>query len=244
MNISCDCIMDLLPLYHDGVCSEASKKLIEAHLEECAACKGMLDKMKDTTVDKQLEHERIDVVERHAKKVKKRILFRGIGIAVIAVAVTFSIFWYAVYHNTPIAYSEGIVRVEETTIEKYLDNGSTTPVLELQIAITKNYSRTFHENRLITVNGVETEILYLCCTETLSTKLRPTQDGIFSYQKFSGLDKESFGFDYVDSPPIPLEIYYITVSKISNLEKISSMSDEDFYTQRMNGVLLWSGILE
>ena len=35
MKISCDMIQDLLPLYHDGVCSEESKKIIEEHLQIC-----------------------------------------------------------------------------------------------------------------------------------------------------------------------------------------------------------------
>ena len=35
MKLSCDVINDLLPLYHDEVCSEATKKIVEEHLKEC-----------------------------------------------------------------------------------------------------------------------------------------------------------------------------------------------------------------
>ncbi len=35
MNISCEIIKDLLPLYHDGVCSVDSTKAVEEHLEHC-----------------------------------------------------------------------------------------------------------------------------------------------------------------------------------------------------------------
>lgn len=38
-NLPCGVIKDLLPLYHDGVCSEESRKLVEEHLAECPACK-------------------------------------------------------------------------------------------------------------------------------------------------------------------------------------------------------------
>ena len=31
MKYPCSLIQDLLPLYHDGVCSEESNKIIEAH---------------------------------------------------------------------------------------------------------------------------------------------------------------------------------------------------------------------
>jgi len=35
MRITCEIIKDLLPLYHDNVCSEDSRKLIEEHLLTC-----------------------------------------------------------------------------------------------------------------------------------------------------------------------------------------------------------------
>ena len=39
MKYPCSLIQDLLPLYHDGVCSEESSKIIEGHLSECFSCK-------------------------------------------------------------------------------------------------------------------------------------------------------------------------------------------------------------
>ncbi len=39
MKYPCGIIQDLLPLYHDGVCSQESRQIIEAHLEECSDCK-------------------------------------------------------------------------------------------------------------------------------------------------------------------------------------------------------------
>lgn len=40
-----DIIFDLLPLYHDGVCSDASRAAVEEHLKECAACREALAEM-------------------------------------------------------------------------------------------------------------------------------------------------------------------------------------------------------
>ncbi|MDF2858702.1 MAG: hypothetical protein K0Q87_4553 [Neobacillus sp.] len=45
MNISCDIIRDLLPLYHDKVCSEKSRKLVEEHLTSCNNCKLELEQI-------------------------------------------------------------------------------------------------------------------------------------------------------------------------------------------------------
>jgi len=81
MNTSCEIIMDLLPLYHDGVCNSASKKLIEQHLEECTTCKNTFEKMKDHTIDNLLKQERNSVVGHRAKSTQKRTVLLGIGIA-------------------------------------------------------------------------------------------------------------------------------------------------------------------
>ena len=39
MKTSCNVIKDLLPLYHDGVCSRESRELVEEHLKECEECR-------------------------------------------------------------------------------------------------------------------------------------------------------------------------------------------------------------
>jgi len=90
-NISCDIITDLLPLYHDGVCNEASKKLVEDHLTACPTCAAMLAKLKDNTLDTRLTAERQDVVSHHTRAVKRKSLIVGIsigGVLLIPVLIT------------------------------------------------------------------------------------------------------------------------------------------------------------
>ena len=41
--LSCDIVRDLLPLYADNICSEASRKEIEEHIKICASCKAELE---------------------------------------------------------------------------------------------------------------------------------------------------------------------------------------------------------
>lgn len=45
--VFCDIINDILPLYYDNVCSDASKKMVEEHLQECHNCKMELEKLQD-----------------------------------------------------------------------------------------------------------------------------------------------------------------------------------------------------
>ena len=40
-----DIIFDLLPLYHDGVCSAASRAAVEEHLKACGTCREALLEM-------------------------------------------------------------------------------------------------------------------------------------------------------------------------------------------------------
>lgn len=46
MKLDCEVIRDLLPLYHDGVCSMKSRQMIEEHLLECEACRKELEEIK------------------------------------------------------------------------------------------------------------------------------------------------------------------------------------------------------
>lgn len=42
MKLPCEMVQDLLPLYHDGVCSEVSRTLVREHLTDCEGCSKML----------------------------------------------------------------------------------------------------------------------------------------------------------------------------------------------------------
>jgi len=46
MKHECEVILDLLPLYHDGVCSEKSREMVDEHLKECEACRKALDEIR------------------------------------------------------------------------------------------------------------------------------------------------------------------------------------------------------
>jgi hypothetical protein len=80
MKHSCDLVKDLLPLYHDDVCSAGSKQIVEEHLEECAECGALLEKIKNETYDKRLTKERENVVGRHTVAVKRKSMVAGVSI--------------------------------------------------------------------------------------------------------------------------------------------------------------------
>jgi len=71
----CDTIRDLLPLYADGLTSQASKLLIEEHIQVCKECQAMLEQMcahmETAPVDVELEHV---IKAIHKRKKRKRVI--------------------------------------------------------------------------------------------------------------------------------------------------------------------------
>lgn len=86
MHMTCEVIRDLLPLYHDGVCSNASKSLVEEHLKSCIACRKELDVIGRELRIPHIKPERersLKAVSSAWKKGKKRSFIKGIIIAVL-----------------------------------------------------------------------------------------------------------------------------------------------------------------
>jgi len=80
MKISCEIIRDLLPLYHDGVCSNDSKTLVEDHLAYCDSCRAELEAM-----DKELplSDARQNMHEAEAVKKLSRRWKRGMTVSLL-----------------------------------------------------------------------------------------------------------------------------------------------------------------
>lgn len=72
MKTDCNIIRDLLPLYADDACSDESRELVEEHLQECADCGSMLERLKNSEIEDGLKSEKSDVIEYGARKFKKR----------------------------------------------------------------------------------------------------------------------------------------------------------------------------
>ena len=92
MNISCEIIKDLLPLYHDGVCSNESKAMIEEHLAECDNCKKELDEMDEVLPVKNMKQNLSDAeaVKKLSMKWRKGMfinLLKGVLSTIFIIAV-------------------------------------------------------------------------------------------------------------------------------------------------------------
>ena len=79
----CGIIQDLLPLYYDDVCTPASKELVQRHLEHCVTCRALYEELKDHSVDRVIETESRQVLERHARKERTAAWKAGLVISVL-----------------------------------------------------------------------------------------------------------------------------------------------------------------
>ena len=96
MNLSCDVIQDLLPLYHDGVCSEESKKMVEEHIATCAACKDVLHGLKEETAPDTVDAAGpLDAIGKAWEKSTKKALVKGLLIAFLVCTTLFASFLLA-----------------------------------------------------------------------------------------------------------------------------------------------------
>lgn len=75
--MQCEVIQDLIPLYLDDCCSETSRRLIEEHLEQCAECRKLMQKMgqeiyfEDNETDENIREEKL--FRQSKEMVKKEV---------------------------------------------------------------------------------------------------------------------------------------------------------------------------
>lgn len=82
----CDIVQDLLVLYDDDSCSEASKKMIQEHIKDCKECSNTY-KLLEKQVPSIKEKKEIENGKETIKGIERRITFRN----VIAIAITIGI---------------------------------------------------------------------------------------------------------------------------------------------------------
>lgn len=82
-NIPCEVIQDILPLYHDGICSSASGDLVKDHIKDCQTCSNMLKALDDNSITNKFETEAKDVLKKHKKHEFSKSMLIGIIIAIV-----------------------------------------------------------------------------------------------------------------------------------------------------------------
>ena len=93
MSKQCDIVRDLLPLYVDEACSEASAETVRKHIASCPECHAIFEQMCSEMNEELLKKEKESIVQRREKKEKNKRIKKNIFI----ITATLSIFCIAVY---------------------------------------------------------------------------------------------------------------------------------------------------
>lgn len=120
-DIPCEVIRDILPLYHDRICSEQSRRLVEAHLKTCAGCRQILETLNEEKFEKELQTEAKEILQRHNKKerslaFKTGIFLAGILILPVIIAVILTLPGYSDWKTNAVLIASMLLTAGMTVV--------------------------------------------------------------------------------------------------------------------------------
>ena len=219
MNYPCNLIQDLLPLYHDGVCSKESAEIIENHLSECTVCKECLAALGET--DKLIikpentEHEMKKAASFQA--VKKKMFRKQILIVVLSVVILSALLVAVI----------GVLKNTKQIIV-YDDNISVSMMDDSLIGrLEGNFAYNYQIKRVeITAEGENKSYLFFCLNSTKWDTIT-ANDEIFSEYVQCASDR---GAEQIDG------VFYYT----GDFTDIETKNGEELQKIIDSSVLLWS----
>lgn len=144
IKITCEVASDLLPLYHDEVCSDDSRKLVENHLRDCMNCRSLLKKIEsDCCENQKQEQDKEHLIVGMAGVWKKTVLKSFIKGAVAAVIVLFGLFAVWFLTNWPLVQIppedvKASIEVDGSRFTVSLDTSNPYKVPSPDMAVTED----------------------------------------------------------------------------------------------------------
>lgn len=117
MSKQCKIVEDLLPLYHDGVCSEESREMVDEHLAQCEDCRKSLEQIDGELLSPTEQDSDINLLKSITKKIilsKRKALIKGIVITlslILAIFLYNTILWYAQEYTYYAPFTEGLTQI-------------------------------------------------------------------------------------------------------------------------------------
>jgi len=214
----CNLIQDLLPLYHDVVCSRESSEATEKHLKECPVCREYYETMRDSSplqssADGELElRKAASFVSVKKRLFKKQLLITAVCVILLLSAALLSI--------------TALKQMDQTIA--YSTNLSVTMTDEGLIAQLKGNVWNRGHSKTITLEreGREQTCIFFCLTGTKWDSLITAPDSFTKYT-VCPIEKGAGRIDHV---------YYYT-GDYSGLEQLEADALQNVLT---SSVLLWS----
>ena len=120
--ISCDIIKDILPLYLDGVVSNATKEMVEEHLGSCDSCRKEAEILKQDILlpsTKNIQLSEARVLKKLKSNFRKRNTIILASTVITALLLAGALHSYAVLTKTCIPYDDENISIDEADGKLY-----------------------------------------------------------------------------------------------------------------------------
>lgn len=219
--ITCNTILDILPLYADGVISEDTAEMVQDHLDGCKSCQRALDAMQsDMTLP-------IDLGPSSLRKYRTKRKHRKITIVccsmVGAVLALFAFVYFGVWAGVPIS-SEDVILT--TQFEDFYPSTS-------QDADTLYLNQVWHLN-IRSKDG--RPLIHSAAGTENGQEITVTQ--LFRFKK-DQLDNTDVYMPYPSEYPVADDHDYIVTLKFSDKTIAYSMRDEGLFEPQETAPLTW-----
>jgi len=231
MKNECSIVKDLLPLYHDKVCSDDSKAFIEEHIKNCDNCKAYSNDLKETLdIEYQPSNDEINSVASF-KKLKWKLIKRNILIFLVSIVVVISVLWLNYRNEIPIEYKEGLFDISQT------EDGIITFAFE-----ESDYHCAYNYSKTIVKDGEDINVEFVSFTDTTWTKY--FTNGIPKEPSQFSIGQSCFFEENGVVEEIPSDIDYVYYLKNLNLyfddRSLVKLTDDELVELiEENGIVIW-----
>lgn len=222
----CEMTKDLLPLYADEICGQASREFVEAHLDECEDCRQELaDYRYNTGLPEPGEEKEVFVT--FSKNMKKRNIVKVVVSVVLCLAVIASAAYVLFVPEYVVPYSEDLMEAKipvDEGVDVYVNLDNYKQVRCWDIRDDEGYTD-----------------IYLTVMETNFTRLFKDTDKSDNFWRIGNSNRISWCAQSGVTNPVSGEnpklrnIYYLVMHPDEVLYMTGEISFEDYETH-----LIWT----
>jgi hypothetical protein len=219
----CKIVKDLLPLYFDGVCSDESRKLVEAHVKNCESCAKELEIISEYEERRNKQNgDEKKAFKKFSKQVRRKIA----AYILLSFAVVLLGYYFIFAYEFNVKYSDDLVSV---TIP--VDGG-----IDIYINV-KNYKEAYAVFEKVSENGYN---VYITAVNNVITKLAPELDPTDHLVRIGNnlcfdFQSDSLRFNLPENAEVE-RIYYYD----GNAQKLNAVVDSDEFANAVkDAVLIW-----
>ena len=216
MSKECEIVQDLLFGYKDKTLHNASKELVERHLEKCSICKKILKDLEEEENDKEnqekIEEEKeIDYLKNVNKKISKKnkliIIIGIILLIIILLNIGIFIYYYKEARKVQIYLEDDVTQEQLDNIESSIlniDNNAKIKYYSKEDALN-DIKLKFKENANL-LSGYETENNPLPAYFVVETSFDNAKNLVSNMENIDGVKKVTGNFN--------LNPYLLVISNI------------------------------